>query len=367
MAGPSLELTLPDLIVRPGEALRDAMQRMTRNHKGVVFVCDGGTHVVGVLSDGDVRRALLDETLLMAPVSSVMNPDPVTAPSSEQAQALIQLRGLLAVPVVDAEGAILEVVVEDAGGTRVVGPAPADGSRSPVAQELGTALAIVPARGGSRRLPDKNLQRVAGRSLVQRAVDTALGARHVSRVIVSTDSEEIAEHAREAGAEVPWLRPSHLALDDSRTVDVLLHAVETLGSPTEFVALLEPTAPLRTSAHIDTAIEMLSDANADSVLSVSPVPHVLNPAELLVTSDDGTLRPYDGGHPLDARPGRPGQRPAFVQNGLVCVVRTSALVEQRSLYGSVCLPYMTSWDEFLDVDTLADLQRADDRLRAAEG
>src|ERR1700733_8928688 len=106
-------LKLSDLIIYSSEALRTALQRMTRNRRGVLFVCDENSHLVGVLSDGDVRRSLLDDTLLVSPVAKVMNTDPVTANNIAEATELLKRLAIVAVPVVDAGGRITEAAVED--------------------------------------------------------------------------------------------------------------------------------------------------------------------------------------------------------------------------------------------------------------
>jgi CBS domain-containing protein len=106
-------LTLSDLIIDSSASLRNALQSMTRNRRGVLFVCDDETHLVGVLSDGDVRRSLLDDTQMISPVSQIMNTDPITANSFAEAAELLRKMLIVAVPVVDSEGRIVEVAVED--------------------------------------------------------------------------------------------------------------------------------------------------------------------------------------------------------------------------------------------------------------
>src|ERR1019366_7609185 len=105
-------LKLSDLIIYSSEALRAALQRMTQNRRGVLFVCDEDGHLVGVLSDGDVRRSLLDNTLLISPIHKVMNTDPISASTVEEATHLLRRMNIVAVPVVDGEGRIREVVIE---------------------------------------------------------------------------------------------------------------------------------------------------------------------------------------------------------------------------------------------------------------
>lgn len=356
-------LALSDLIIRPSESLRNALRRMTDNRCGVLFVCDGDAHVVGVLSDGDVRRALLEDTLLMSPVEKVMNTDPIIAATPELASDVVRKLTLVAVPVVDAEGRIRAAVIEDKGQLLVLHTADRH-DRVESCSKSGVA-AFIPARGGSKRIPKKNLALVGGKTLLARAIDAAKTAMCVTQVIVSTDDYEIAEAARAQGIDVPWLRPEHLALDHTPTLDVLVHAatwvIEHLDARPEFGVLLEPTAPLRTGAHIDDAIALLSNSDADCVASVSEVPHVLNPEELLVC-ENGLLRPYMGTQSMDTRRLRGKQTSAYVQNGLVYAFRMKSLLKHHSLYGQKTLPLFTPWEDFVDIDTMEDLQLANSRV-----
>src|SRR5258706_10337909 len=119
-------------------------------------------------------------------------------------------------------------------------------------------LGIIPARGGSKGIPRKNLVRLAGRPLIAYTCDAARGSERLTRVIVSTDDDEIAETARGLGVEVPFMRPAHLAADETPMVDVLLDALATLGRVDNYrpdvIVLLQPTSPLRRSAHVDAAV-----------------------------------------------------------------------------------------------------------------
>ena len=356
-------LTLEQMIIRSSETLKSAMQRMTRNHRGVLFVCDENSHLVGVLSDGDIRRTLLEDTLLVSPVYNVMNTDPVTAQSSEEAAELLKKFGIVAVPVVDQQGCIREAAVEDQNDILILGQSVGADS-SEVRTQTG-AVAIIPARGGSKRIPRKNLALLAGQPLVNWTVQVARAAANVSHVVVSTDDPEIAETVRKAGASVPWLRPEDLSGDSTPSVDVLLHAIawasENLTPKPEFGLLLEPTAPLRRAEHLDDALELLAVSDADCVMSVSEVPHVLNPEELL-SIENGLVRSYLPYRTMDTRCLRGEQSPVYVQNGLVYAFRIASVLEHRSLYGKKVLPLVTSWEDFLDIDTPEDLRAAELRL-----
>lgn len=350
-------LKLSDLIIDASENLRTALRRMTKNRIGVLFVCDQSTHLVGILSDGDVRRSVLNETMLLSPIDKIMNTDPVVARTAEEAkQLLFQLR-IVALPVLDNNGNVCQAVIEDRDSVIMLG---ADEMQEAGAGG-GGALAVIPARGGSKRIPRKNLVKLAGKSLLTWSIDAARSAHSVSRVLVSTDDTEIAEAARTAGADVPWLRPESLSADNTPSLDVVVHALEwatqKLNPPPQFAVLLEPTAPLRRGEHIDDAISLLTNSDADCVASVSPLPHVFHPEEVLVVKD-GILRPFLPDRAMNARRLRGDQVSVYVLNGLVYAFRISAVLSTGSLFGKKTIPMITPWEEFLDVDTSEDLELA---------
>lgn len=366
MADTEITMTFTDLIISSNDTLRNALRRMTTNKKGVLLVCDTDAHLVGVISDGDVRRSMLEDTLLIAPVSTMMNTDPITADSTEAAKDAMRRYGVVAVPVVGPDGVITEVVVQDRDQKTILKRDGFVERRKGPRVTNQNVVAIIPARGGSKRIPRKNMAMVAGMPLIAWAILSAKGSENVGRVIVSTDNAEIADEARSLGIEVPWMRPDELSGDTTPTLDVLMHAlawvVETEKPVPEFGVLLEPTAPMRRSQHIDQAINILATSDVDSVVSVCEVPHVFNPEELLVI-DGENMRPYIKSSDMDSRKLRGQQSAVYVQNGLVYAFRIKSVLDQSSLYGKKTLPMITDWDEFLDVDTPEDLRMADYKLR----
>jgi len=140
--------------------------------------------------------------------------------------------------------------------------------------KLKKILAVIPARSGSKGIPEKNIIDINGRPLIDFTIKEALISKHIDRIIVSTDSEKIADISRRCGADVPFLRPSNLAEDHSKTIDVLIHLIKELsklGNSYDYLILLQPTQPLRKAFHIDKAIEMALDNGYKSLLSVSIV------------------------------------------------------------------------------------------------
>ena len=225
-------------------------------------------------------------------------------------------------------------------------------------------LAVVPARGGSKGIPQKNLRHVGGKSLVARAVAAARGAELVSRVVGSTDDDEIAEALRAAGAEVPRLRPAELAADDTPDVPVFLHvleALETEGYRPDIVVNVRPTAPLRTSGDIDAALQtLLSSPEARSVKCVSEVSD--HPYKMWTLDDDGLLQPLlpawrarFGGNPDVPRQLLPA---VYRSSGAVDAVWVSALKETSMFHPGPVVGYVLEHSLDIDIDDLEDLDAA---------
>lgn len=361
-------LSLEDLTIPPGERLQGALRRMTRNRKGILFVCEPDLHLVGVLSDGDARRAMAEATMLASPVAKIMNLDPVSARSRDEAERLLAAHPLVAVPILDDRGTITEIVLGGAQGTRVLRAdyVPLDEPVKP--QQTIRSVAFIPARGGSKRIPRKNLRQVAGKSLLEWAIWAAKGARSIDYVFVSTDDDEIAHAAREAGAEVPWPRPSDLSTDTASISDVLVHEVERLRTVVSgditWAVLLEPTAPMRRPAQIDECVRLLLETDADTVVSVCRLPHIFHPEEILAIRE-GRLEPALPGRTMTTRKLRGQQEPAFIPSGVAYAMRVASLLEHRHLFGPRVVPYETPWDEYVDIDDLGDLRRAEAALRLA--
>lgn len=220
-------------------------------------------------------------------------------------------------------------------------------------------LGLIPARGGSKGVPRKNIRLLGGKPLIQWTIDAARASKYLSRLIVSTDDQEIAELAQSGGAEVPFLRPAELAEDETPMLPVVQHAVHALDEPAEnydAICLLQPTNPFRTAGDIDGCIDLLRSTGADSVMTVLPVPHQHNPYWVYLESDDQTLHLSVGG-PLPI-PSRQMLPPAWHREGSVYVVRRDVLLRQGSLYGAKLLGYP------MDPFYCANIDGQDDWLRA---
>lgn len=219
-------------------------------------------------------------------------------------------------------------------------------------------VAIIPARGGSKGIPRKNLTQIAGRPLISYSIKAAQNATSVNRILISTDDSEIADVAGELGAEVPFLRPSELADDNAGMLGVLQHALEWLesqGVEVEALVLLQPTSPLRTSRHIEEAITLFRSTSVSSVVSVVEVPHQFSPISLMKLSAKGTLSPFISGQISVTR--RQDKPKLYARNGPALLICHPKTLRAGHLYGDFCLPYLMSHEDSLDIDEPEDILR----------
>ncbi|XZG70801.1 acylneuraminate cytidylyltransferase family protein [Chitinibacteraceae bacterium HSL-7] len=229
-----------------------------------------------------------------------------------------------------------------------------------------TALALIPARAGSKRLPNKNLLPVAGRPLIAWTIAAALDSGCFERVVVSTDSAELAEVALAAGAEVPFMRPEALASDTASSMDVIFHALDQLaaaGDLPALTALLQPTSPLRNADDIRAAFARLQGSGGDSVVSVSEVEH--SPLWSNTLPADGSLAAF-------LRPEVLGKRsqdlPQYYRlNGAIYLARTRVLQARGSFFGPGSFACVMPAERAIDIDHRTDLLLADLLLREACG
>ena len=222
------------------------------------------------------------------------------------------------------------------------------------------ALGIIPARGGSKGVPRKNIRLLCGKPLIQYTAEAALASSRLSRVILSTEDEEIAEVGRRCGLEVPFLRPAELARDETPTLPVVQHAVrwiEAEGNRYDVICLLQPTNPLRGADDIDDCIQLLEASGADAVITVLPVPAEFNPHWVYLPDEAGLLRLSTG--EADPLPRRQALPAAFHREGSVYVTRRNVLMEENSLYGSRLRGHLMSSNQCINIDTEADWQRAE--------
>ena len=225
------------------------------------------------------------------------------------------------------------------------------------------ALGIIPARGGSQGVPRKNIRLLCGKPLLQYTAEAALAAKHLSRIILSTEDEEIAEIGRTCSLEVPFQRPAELARDDTPMLSVVQHAVkwvEDRGDRYDFICLLQPTNPLRRAEDIDACLTMLAEGDMDSVVSVLPVPHDYNPHWVYLLDQEGLLRLSTG--ESTPYPRRQELPPAFHREGSVYVTRRDVLMKDNSLYGKRTIGYVMDPNRHVNIDGPDDWKAAEQLL-----
>jgi CMP-N-acetylneuraminic acid synthetase len=223
------------------------------------------------------------------------------------------------------------------------------------------ALALVPARMGSKGVPGKNLRRIGGASLTALAVQCARAAGLFARIVVSTDGDEIADEGRRAGAEV-IVRPAELASDVADVVDVIGHVLDVLatgGFAPAVVALLEPSSPLRTPDMVRKAVAAL-DA-ADAVFTVSEVPRHFHGLKQFQIDEDGYAQRVLRDMAMPVR--RQELGPTYVQNGAVYVFRTAMFRAHRSVFGPKPRALAVT-TPLVNIDTLEDLVEAERLLKS---
>lgn len=223
-------------------------------------------------------------------------------------------------------------------------------------------LGLIPARGGSKELPGKNILKLADKPLIAYTVEAALKAESIDRVVVSTDCQDIADVAERYGAEVPFLRPSELAQDDSQIIDTYIYTVDRLTQETGVeiteLAVFLPTAPLRDHDDIDKAVGIFREKSADSVVSYYPAPHPVRWHRYL--DEGGVLLPL---FPEYEELGNRQEEPqAYLPNGAIYIFRYSILKDLGVYYTAKSYPYLMSQSRSIDVDTIEDFKLAEYRL-----
>ena len=196
-------------------------------------------------------------------------------------------------------------------------------------------LALIPARSGSKGIPDKNIREIGGRSLLSRAISVARGTGMFDRIFVSTESAEYAASAARDGVGTPWLRPAKLATDTALVRDTIRHTLETFaarGEDFDTLALLEPSSPLRNEAAVAAVVAAAEAAGWDAAFTVAPVPVHYHALKQFRLEPDGTAGFV--AEMADANVNRQSLAPTFIRNGLGYAVRVAAFLETGSIHGT---------------------------------
>lgn len=220
-------------------------------------------------------------------------------------------------------------------------------------------IAIIPARGGSKGLPGKNIKLLNGKPLIAYTIEAAKQSKSITRIIVSTDDQNIADVALEYGAEIPFLRPTHLATDDALAIDVLKYTIERLdeeqNSIEEFI-VLQPTSPLRTALNIDEAICMFKEKKADSVISYCKEHHPIR-WHKYITEEGKFENIFE-----ETLQNRQLEKPTYFPNGAIYIYKTK-IINAGKYYTENSFAYIMERENSIDIDDIQDFEYAEFLLK----
>jgi len=222
-------------------------------------------------------------------------------------------------------------------------------------------LAIITARGGSKRLMGKNIRPLAGKPLLTWTIDAAHACNVLLHsVVLSTDDEAIAAHGRACGVQVPFMRPVELASDTAGSLEVVQHATRFIeqrnGVAMDWILLLQPTSPLRTAQDIDAAIALVHQNDCDSVVSVTPMP--VHPVFAKRVDAAGLVQPF-GDAVAETMRRQDATPPAYIHNGAIYLTRRDTLMQANSFYGARSRAYLMPPERSVDIDTALDFNLAE--------
>jgi len=218
-----------------------------------------------------------------------------------------------------------------------------------------TFLAIIPARGGSKGLPGKNIKELCGKPLIAWSIEAGLKSKYLDEVVVSTDYQDIADIAKSYGASVPFLRPDFLASDTATSFDAVKHTIDyyknELGKEFDYIVLLEPTSPLREVSDIDNAIKKLLDSKANSIVGISKTEDQ-NPAFLIEKDKNNFISGYENKDMKVLR--RQDIRDVYFFEGSVYVSKTDVLLNKKTFYHDKTIGYEVPKWKSLEIDDIYD-------------
>lgn len=219
-------------------------------------------------------------------------------------------------------------------------------------------LAIIPARGGSKGVPRKNIKEICGKPLISYTIEAAKRSKYIDRVIVSTDDIEIETVSKNYGAEVPFLRPNELAGDNSPTIDCVIDVIKRLkideGYFPDYIALLQCTSPLRDENHINEAVEELMNSKMDGIVSINEVEN--NPYWTNVINNGRLEYFLEEGKKITRRQDLPK---IYAMNGAIYIISTEVLIKEKTFEPDNICGYIMNSTESVDIDELLDFKIAE--------
>lgn len=221
-------------------------------------------------------------------------------------------------------------------------------------------LAIIPARGGSKGIPRKNIKVLGIKPLIVYSIESAKQSKLLTEFVVSTEDEEIASVAKKYGSNVPFVRPLELSQDNTPTIDVVQHVINEYEKQNQFfdaVLILQATCPFRTENEIDECIEIFMNQNTDSLISVKEVPDHFNPHWVFEANEKGNLKIATGEDKIIPR--RQELPKAFVRDGSIYITKISVIKEQNSLFGKSIAYRLSTNLKHINIDTISDWEEAE--------
>jgi len=219
-------------------------------------------------------------------------------------------------------------------------------------------LGVITARGGSKGIPGKNIKSLCGKPLIVYTLEAAQGSKYLTQTIISTDNQDIADVAKKYGGNVPFLRPEELATDGSSSMSVIQHLLQKLKESREtydFLMILQPTSPLRTSKDIDECIKLIVDTNADSVMSMVQITDFS--AKKNKKIKEGVILPFfEAEGPQSGR--RQDENPAYIRNCAIYLTKTQ-LIENGDLFGKISRAYVMPQERSIDINNPVDFELAE--------
>tara|TARA_R110001632_G_scaffold28927_2_gene76999 strand:+ start:22349 stop:23029 length:681 start_codon:yes stop_codon:yes gene_type:complete len=222
-------------------------------------------------------------------------------------------------------------------------------------------LAIIPARGGSKGILKKNLIDVAGKPLIAWTIEAALNSKYIDTIVITSDNKEILKFSSSYEKVINIERPTSLAEDSSPTEPVISHVLETIknASNYDYLILLQPTSPLRTSEDIDAAIDLISSSAATSLISVTQLNH--HPLKSFIKDEKGYLKGVvNNEYPFMPRQELPE---AFQPNGAIYVVEVKEFLKNNKLFTQKTIEFLMLSSKSIDVDSLKDVKTIEDQLK----
>jgi len=217
-------------------------------------------------------------------------------------------------------------------------------------------IAIIPARGGSKGLPGKNIKLLGNKPLIAWTIEAAASVDIIDRIIVTTDCAEIAATAEKCGAEIPFLRPKELGGDDTTTAEVILHAIKSIHENFDIIVLLQPTSPYRSTHHIEEAFELCRAENNYSLVSVSEMD---KSPQWCYWRNQSRLEPILKAGIQDGCTRRQDLRKAYALNGAIYITETNCFMDKQVLIDANTVSYVMSKRSSIDIDDAIDFKMAE--------